>query len=319
MRSRDRTNRLKESSRGLPFKDEATQPRGERRAIDDENPTLPLGEDGIGLDPEDLVELSDSSAEEDGGYKSNEQVPASNPQGTEEDLEESSAKEQGNVDGVENPPDSTTDGIGGASDPLAAQVIGGDLDLSLVIVFGLRSFSNGVHLSCETRSLGLGTFKGFSMSRRILFWTLDFNDFDLAKWSVERKSDRPGTAAILQTPTSSQGDHAIERSNEQTGRDLEGLSVQERGDVSGVERTEDTSEPTTAPDVSNQAPVALDLMVREEPSIPTLGVSDEDPTLPLVKLSDSSAEEDGNKSDEQVPASNPQGKEGNLGESSARV
>ncbi|KAF2542650.1 hypothetical protein F2Q68_00031694 [Brassica cretica] len=136
---------------------------------------------------------------------------------------------------------------------------------------------------------------------------------------VERKSDRPGTAAILQTPTSSQGDHAIERSNEQTGRDLEGLSVQERGDVSGVERTEDTSEPTTAPDVSNQAPVALDLMVREEPSIPTLGVSDEDPTLPLVKLSDSSAEEDGNKSDEQVPASNPQGKEGNLGESSARV
>ncbi|KAF3573119.1 hypothetical protein F2Q69_00059778 [Brassica cretica] len=73
-----------------------------------------------------------------------------------------------------------------------------------------------------------------------------------------------GTAAILQTPTSSQGDHAIERSNEQTGRDLEGLSVQERGDVSGVERTEDTSEPMTAPDVSNQAPVALDLMVRED-------------------------------------------------------
>ncbi|KAF2606682.1 hypothetical protein F2Q68_00043399 [Brassica cretica] len=105
-----------------------SQPRGERRAIDDENPTLPLGEDGIGLDPEDLVELSDSSAEEDGGDKSNEQVPASNPQGTEEDLEESSAKEQGNVDGVENPPDSTKDGIRGASDPLAAQVIGGDLD-----------------------------------------------------------------------------------------------------------------------------------------------------------------------------------------------
>ncbi|KAF3520886.1 hypothetical protein DY000_02059022 [Brassica cretica] len=93
-----------------------------------EHSTLPLGEDGTGLDPEDLVELSDSSAEEDGGDKSNEQVPASNPQGAEEDLEESSAKEQDNVDGVENPPDSTTDGTGGASDPLGAQVIGGDLD-----------------------------------------------------------------------------------------------------------------------------------------------------------------------------------------------
>ena len=80
------------------------------------------------MDPEDLVELSASSAEEDGRDKSNEQVPASNPQGAEEDLEESSAKEQGNVDGVENPPDSTTDGTGGASDPLGAQVIGGDLD-----------------------------------------------------------------------------------------------------------------------------------------------------------------------------------------------
>ena len=53
------------------------------------NPNLPLGEDGTGLDPEDLVELSDSTAGEDGGDKSNEQVPASNPQGTEEDLEES--------------------------------------------------------------------------------------------------------------------------------------------------------------------------------------------------------------------------------------
>ena len=80
------------------------------------------------MDPEDLVELSDSSAEEDGRDKSNEQVPASNPQGAEEDLEESSAKEQGNVDGVENPPDSTTDGTGGASDPLGVQVIGRVLD-----------------------------------------------------------------------------------------------------------------------------------------------------------------------------------------------
>ena len=80
------------------------------------------------MDPEYLVTLSDSLAEEDGGDKSNEQVPASNQQGTEEDLEESSAKEQGNVDGVENPPDSTTDGTGGASDPLVVQVIRGVLD-----------------------------------------------------------------------------------------------------------------------------------------------------------------------------------------------
>ena len=57
--------------------------------LSDENLTLPLGEDGTGLDPEYLVTLSDSLAEEDGGDKSNEQVPASNQQGTEEDLEES--------------------------------------------------------------------------------------------------------------------------------------------------------------------------------------------------------------------------------------
>ena len=36
--------------------------------------------------------------------------------------------EQGNVDGVKNPPDLKTDGTGGASNPLGAQVIGEDLD-----------------------------------------------------------------------------------------------------------------------------------------------------------------------------------------------
>ncbi|KAG2251611.1 hypothetical protein Bca52824_081747 [Brassica carinata] len=96
--------------------------------VSDEDPTLPLGEDGAGLDPEDLVEPSVSSAEEDGGDKSNEQAPASKPQGAEEDLGESSAQEQGNVDEVENPTDSTADGTGGISDPLGAQVIRENLD-----------------------------------------------------------------------------------------------------------------------------------------------------------------------------------------------
>ncbi|XP_013627840.1 PREDICTED: uncharacterized protein LOC106334013 [Brassica oleracea var. oleracea] len=128
-----------------------------------------------------------------------------------------------------------------------------------------------------------------------------------------------GTAATLQTPTSSQGDHAIERSNEPTGRDLEGLSVQERGDVSGVDRTEDASKPTTAPAVPDPGPAALNLTVREESSVSTLGVGDEDPTLPLVELSDSSAEEDGgDESNELVRASNPLGTEEDLGESSAK-
>ena len=90
-----------------------------------------------------------------------------------------------------------------------------------------------------------------------------------------------GTVAILQTPTSSQGDHAIERSSEPTGRDLEGLPVQEQGNVSKVEGTKDTSGPTTAPAVPNSASTPVNLTVREESSAPTLGVSDEDPALPL--------------------------------------
>ncbi|KAF3527852.1 hypothetical protein DY000_02039450 [Brassica cretica] len=93
----------------------------------------------------------------------------------------------------------------------------------------------------------------------------------------------------------------------------------EWGDVSGVDRTEDASEPTTAPAVPDPGPAALNLTVREESSGPTLGVGDEDPTLPLVELSDSSAEEDGgDESNELVRASNPLGTEEDLGESSAK-
>ena len=60
--------------------------------------------------------------------------------------------------------------------------------VSLMIVFGLRNFSNEVCLSRETRLLGLGTAKGLSTSRRILFLTLDFNDFNLAIWSASRSN-----------------------------------------------------------------------------------------------------------------------------------
>ena len=101
--------------------------------ISDATLTLPLGEDGAGSNPVDLLELSDSSAEEDvgeksGGENSDEQVPDSNPQGTEGDLVESSANEQGNVDEVEDPSDPTIDGTGGASDQLGAQVVVEDFD-----------------------------------------------------------------------------------------------------------------------------------------------------------------------------------------------
>uniref|UniRef100_M4F5L3 DUF1204 domain-containing protein n=1 Tax=Brassica campestris TaxID=3711 RepID=M4F5L3_BRACM len=63
--------------------------------VRDANPTLPLGVEETGSEPVDLLELSDSSAEEEDGEKSDQRVPGNNPQGTEE--------------GVENPPALTTD------------------------------------------------------------------------------------------------------------------------------------------------------------------------------------------------------------------
>ncbi|KAL0649896.1 hypothetical protein Bca4012_092587 [Brassica carinata] len=125
-------------------------------------------------------------------------------------------------------------------------------------------------------------------------------------------------------------------SNNPTERDLEELSVRERGDVVGVERTEDASGSMIALVVPDPAPVASNLVVNEELSTPTLGVNDATLTLPpgeggagsnlvdLLELSDSSAEEDGGeksggeKPDEQVRESKPQRTEGNFGGSSSK-
>ncbi|KAL0660691.1 hypothetical protein Bca4012_097528 [Brassica carinata] len=127
-----------------------------------------------------------------------------------------------------------------------------------------------------------------------------------------------GTVATLQTPTSSQGDHATERSNESTVRELGESSVQGHEVVSRVERSEDA----TAPLVLDPAPSIANLVVSEESLIPILGVSDVNLAPPLgveeagsepvdlLEISDSSAEEEGGeKSDERVPGDNPQGKE----------
>ncbi|KAF3601666.1 hypothetical protein F2Q69_00036649 [Brassica cretica] len=86
--------------------------------VSDANPSPPLGLEEAGLEPVDLLELSDSSAEEEGGEKSDERVPGDNPQGTEE----------GVVDEVENLSASTTDEAGGASDQLQARVVEEDPD-----------------------------------------------------------------------------------------------------------------------------------------------------------------------------------------------
>ncbi|KAF3494238.1 hypothetical protein DY000_02052422 [Brassica cretica] len=84
----------------------------------DANPTLLLGVEEAGSGPVDLLELSDSSAEEEGGEKSDDRIPGDNPHGTEE----------GGVDEVENPPASTTNEAGGASDQLEPRVAAEDLD-----------------------------------------------------------------------------------------------------------------------------------------------------------------------------------------------
>ena len=86
--------------------------------VSDASPTPPLEADGEGSNPVDLLELSDSSAEEEGGEKSDERVPGNNSQGTEERV----------VDEVENPPTLTTDGTRGASDQLGARVVEEDHD-----------------------------------------------------------------------------------------------------------------------------------------------------------------------------------------------
>ncbi|KAL0689300.1 hypothetical protein Bca4012_088978 [Brassica carinata] len=128
----------------------------------------------------------------------------------------------------------------------------------------------------------------------------------------------PREAATRAVPRTSQGDHATERSNEPTGRELGESSVQEHEVVSRVERSEDEN----APLVLDPAPSMANLVVSEESLIPILGVSDANPTplsgveeagsgpFDLLELSDSSAEEEGGeKSDERIPGDNPQGTE----------
>ncbi|KAF3558286.1 hypothetical protein F2Q69_00013261 [Brassica cretica] len=74
--------------------------------VSDANPTRPLGLEEAGSEPVDLLELSDSSAQEGGGEKLDGRVARDNPQRTEE----------GVVDEVEDPPASATNEAGGASD-----------------------------------------------------------------------------------------------------------------------------------------------------------------------------------------------------------
>ncbi|KAF2540651.1 hypothetical protein F2Q68_00031541 [Brassica cretica] len=86
--------------------------------VSDANPTPPLGLEKAGSEPVDLLELSDSSAEEEEGKKSDERVPRDNPQETEE----------GVVDEVEDPLASATYEAGGTSDQLEARVVEEDPD-----------------------------------------------------------------------------------------------------------------------------------------------------------------------------------------------
>ena len=134
-----------------------------------------------------------------------------------------------------------------------------------------------------------------------------------------------GTAAFLQTPSSSQGDHMTERLDDPTGREIGESSFQECGIASEVVRPKDT----TAPLVSDPAAFSAGLVVSEGPLIPTPGASGATPTptlgveememkpVNLLELSDSSNEEaSGEKPDETEPVlgGNPQGEEGAVDE-----
>ncbi|KAF2580021.1 hypothetical protein F2Q68_00005048 [Brassica cretica] len=272
--------------------------------VSDANPTTPLGLKEAGSEPVDQLELSYSSAEEEGGEKSDERVPGDNPQGTEEGL----------VDEVENPPASATDEAGGASDQLKARafvdVISELFTLRLFFVSDLHKTTPGETTLSETTpgettpseppptAVSSGPPVGpinIESSREDLMQssereTAEPSVTDALKETISKlkQSDRlvrarstvlnrktsefravidkaateqsrllagkkaqkekfmeklgelrdkfknaaidpyrsnvglidAGTAASLQTPTSSQGDHATERSNETTGREL---------------------------------------------------------------------------------------------------
>ena len=120
-----------------------------------------------------------------------------------------------------------------------------------------------------------------------------------------------GTAAFLQTPSSSQGDHANEGSVESTRRELGELPLQEGGIVGEVVRLEDT----TVASASDPTTLSSSLVVNEYPLVPVLGTSVETETEPvnLLELSDSSTEEEGCEKLEETESGlvgNPQNEEG---------
>ena len=120
-----------------------------------------------------------------------------------------------------------------------------------------------------------------------------------------------GTAAFLQTPSSSQGDCANEGSVEPTGRELGELPLQEGGIVGEVVRLEDT----TVASALDPTTLSTSLVVNEDPLVPVLGTSVETETEPvnLLELSDSSTEEEGGEQLEETESGlvgNPQNEEG---------
>ncbi|KAF2589891.1 hypothetical protein F2Q70_00038303 [Brassica cretica] len=197
---------------------------------------------------------------------------------------------EGVVDEVENLPASTTDEAGGASDQLEARVAEEDLDCEKEFEAEAKRLTVGgipEELLCLSPLHLPSTFLNENVLAAI-------NPYGSNTCLIDA-----GTAASLQTPTSSQGDHATERSNEPSGRELGESSVQEHEVVSRVERSEDE----TAPLVLDPAPSMANLVVSEKSLIPILRVSDANPTPLLAE------EEGGEKSDERIPEDNPQGTE----------
>ena len=120
-----------------------------------------------------------------------------------------------------------------------------------------------------------------------------------------------GTAAFLQTPSSSQGDHVNEESVEPSGRELGEPSFQEGRSVGEVARLEDT----TVASALDPTALSTDLVVNEDPLVPALGTGAETRTeaVNLLELSDSSTEEEGGEHPEEIESGlvgNPQNEEG---------
>ncbi|KAF3525214.1 hypothetical protein F2Q69_00045941 [Brassica cretica] len=294
--------------------------------VSDANPTTPLGVKESGSGPVDLLELSDSSAEEEGGEKSDERVPGDNPQGTEE----------GVVDEVENPPALTTDEARGAPNRLAARVAEGDLDrLDVKNELGSwgiyrRQQPISFRLVAARVSLRMATDACAAAPRAPYVW-LHVQDtcrtppllphVRMHAWSACKTPhqythvDQHASVACAETPRA-WSLHLVLLCVRLHG--LLPCTATPRASVDTqllrwVERSEDE----TAPLVLDPALSMANLVISEESLIPILGVSDANPTpllgsgpVDLLELSDSSAEEEGGeKSDEQIPWDNPQGTE----------